>query len=77
MLFYTFIFGNEIIIAFTFFLLILSLLFCKNNNFYNMDKSQNLIPNSPDAPTGVTGATPQGTEELNEILYFSINQDYK
>lgn len=42
-----------------------------------MDKSQNLIPNSPDAPTGVTWATPQGTEESNEILYFSINQDYK
>ena len=42
-----------------------------------MDKSQNLIPNSTQAPTGVTGATPQGTDDSNEILYFSMNQDYK
>ena len=42
-----------------------------------MENSQNLIPNNNDAPSGVTGSTPQGSDESNEILYFSINQDYK
>lgn len=35
----------------------------------------NFSTNNNDAPSTVTN--PQETDESNEILYFSINQDYK
>ena len=37
----------------------------------------NFSTNNNEAPSTVSASTPQENDGSNEILYFSINQDYK